>query len=667
MSRFHAAGASLAVAAALAAVAFGAGGGAEFDQTGFVETLVLLAAGIVIALAVLLGRGGRLYGAGAVAGLGAYVAIVALSVSWSITPDVSLAEAGRGLTYLAVFAAAVTATHAWPGVVQITVRGIVIASVALCGWALLTRMFPGNLAELVVGARLGAPFDYWNALSSVATIGLVPALWLGTRPASTPLARALTFPATGALLLTLVLTQSRGGILAAATALIIWFAVTPFRLRSLAILALAAVVVLPVAMWALTKDAFTKTLVPLSAREDVAGRFGLFVVLALIVLFAFGLAFERSAQGRAISLPGRRRLGVAALVLACMIPLAGLTAVAASDRGLGGTISKSVDDLTSGRKSAPPRGAARLGSTDSARGGYWGEAVDVFADRPLAGDGAGSFEVSRLRYRDDPGVVRKAHSFVFQTLADTGLIGLLAALAAFSAWLFAAARSLGVPRRRAVPGGRDWSDERTAVLALALAAVAFGVQSAIDWIWLIPAPAIMALLAAGVVAGRGPLPALGAARGLDPPRLPRAERTVWAAAILLTAVICAWTVAQPARADRAVQRSTEKLVHGDPAGAVEAANDALAIEPHSLPALLARASAQQEAEHLGAALATLRTAVLEHPRNPLAWRRLGMFEAEQLHSVEPPLRIAEVMNRLDPQSGVSGVLIGLSNQNRAKQ
>ena len=59
--------------------------------------------------------------------------------------------------------------------------------------------------------------------------------------------------------------------------------------------------------------------------------------------------------------------------------------------------------------------------------------------------------------------------------------------------------------------------------------------------------------------------------------------------------------------------------------------------------------------------------MLEHPRNPLAWRRLGFFEAETLHSVEPPLRIAEVMNRLDPKGGVGPVLTGLSNQNERNQ
>ena len=273
VARVQAAGASLALAAALAAVAFGAGGGAEFDQTGLVETIVVLVAGVVIALAVLTGRGGTLHGTGAIAGLGAYVAVVALSVGWSITPDISLSEAGRAFTYLAVFAAAVMAAHAWRGAVQIAARALLIACVVVCGWALVTRMFPGELAEIVVGARLGAPFDYWNALSSVATIGIVPALWLGTRNVSAPATRALALPATGIFVLTLALTQSRGGILAAAAALLIWFAVAPYRLRSLAVLVIPTAVVLPVAIWALTKDAFTETLKPLPVARG--GRRGL--------------------------------------------------------------------------------------------------------------------------------------------------------------------------------------------------------------------------------------------------------------------------------------------------------------------------------------------------------------------------------------------------------
>ena len=66
-------------------------------------------------------------------------------------------------------------------------------------------------------------------------------------------------------------------------------------------------------------------------------------------------------------------------------------------------------------------------------------------------------------------------------------------------------------------------------MALALVAVVFGLQSAIDWTWFVPGPMAMTLVAAGFVAGRGPgrrwatrRPRQDGSRGRDaraPPRL----------------------------------------------------------------------------------------------------------------------------------------------------
>ena len=146
----------------------------------------------------------------------------------------------------------------------------------------------------------------------------------------------------------------------------------------------------------------------------------------------------------------------------------------------------------------------------SSRGGYWRQAVDVFEERPGLGTGAGTFGIARLPYRKDQTVSSHAHGFFTQTIADMGLLGLIAALALLAAWLVAAVRSTALGRRREGSQKPEWSPERTALCALALCAVTFGIQSAIDWTWFVPGPSAMALVAAGFVAGRGPLPALGA-------------------------------------------------------------------------------------------------------------------------------------------------------------
>ena len=62
---------------------------------------------------------------------------------------------------------------------------------------------------------------------------------------------------------------------------------------------------------------------------------------------------------------------------------------------------------------------------------------------------------SRTRFRDRPLIVRHAHGYVVQTLADLGLVGLALSLALLGAWLRAAAvRGLRRARPRAAVGRR---------------------------------------------------------------------------------------------------------------------------------------------------------------------------------------------------------------------
>ena len=102
----------------------------------------------------------------------------------------------------------------------------------------------------------------------------------------------------------------------------------------------------------------------------------------------------------------------------------------------------------------------------------------------------------------------------------SGSLGLLVALALLAAWLAAAGRTLGV-RLRSGRIGPDWTAERIALTGLALTAVAYGIQSAIDWTWFIPGPTVAALAAAGFVAGRGPLAPGRRGRAAAAPPRPR--------------------------------------------------------------------------------------------------------------------------------------------------
>jgi O-Antigen ligase len=653
--------APLTVGAALAGIVFGAAGGTELGRTSVVEILMVLLGGAIVAAAIVWGRRGPLYGGTSVLMLGVLAALTALSVMWAIVPELSYVEAGRTLAYLAVFAAGVAGARLAPRAGPVVIQGILLAATAAVAYALAARVWPGSLAENEISNRIGQPFEYWNAVGSTAALAVPGLLWLGSRRCGSIAGRVLAYPAMGAAILAILLTQSRGALAAAALGAIAWFAIVPLRLRSLPVLVVPAVGAGLVGAWALSKDAFAETAQPLAAKESVAGEFGLLLVLLAVVLVAAGLAVNVGLGRVAPAVQVRRRIGIVALAVACAIPLAAFTSVAFSDRGLSGTIADRVNELTSETQTAPTeQGAGRFTAASSTRGKYWNEAADVFADRRSVGAGAGNFAAARLRHRTDPSVTRHAHGFIPQTMADLGIVGLVVTSLLLLAWLVAAARTTALhPRRlpfRRTSGEpaprRDWNGDRLAVVALTLMAVVFGLQSGIDWTWFVPGPAAMALVAAGFVAGRGPAAALPTGSvALDlrrPLREPSPPRLLAAAAVLLTALLAAWAIWQPESADRATGDAIALADQGDVDGALARTQDAADTNPLSAEPLLVEAAIATRAGREDEAREALERAVLRFPGEADTWYRLAAF---QLGTLDRPAEAAQTVRGalyLDP-------------------
>lgn len=676
--------AAVILGGALAGIAFGAAGGTELTRTTTVEVLMVVVCAAVIAVGVLWGRRGPLYGATALVLFAALAALTALSVIWSQVPDLAYIEAGRTFAYLATFAAALAAARVAPQASPVIIKGILIGALAAVAYAIASRIWPGTIAENELSNRIGQPFQYWNAVGTTAALAIPAALWLGSRRTGSVIGRALAYPAIGACVLAILLTQSRGALAAAALGTIAWFAIVPLRLRSLPVLAAPAVGGGVVAAWALSKDAFSKSLQPLSAKESVAGEFGLLVLLMVLVLFAAGLAVNIGLGRVAAPAQLRRRLGIAAVVVACAVPLVAFAAVAVSDRGLYGTVNDRFDELTSETDTAPTEGAGRIAGASSTRGKYWREAGDIFADRRAVGFGAGNFAVARLRYRKDASVTRHAHGFVPQTLADFGIVGVALTTGLLLAWLFAALRASGLhPRRLPFRRGegaplprRDWDVERAAIVALSLVAVVFGLQSALDWTWFVPGPAAMALVAAGFVAGRGPVTAVGGDGGtVDLPatqgsrwRLPRPSKGRIAAAggVALAALILAWAIWQPEASDRETGRALDLVDARDYDAAIAEAQDSADANPLSAEPLLVEAVAEASAGRETAARRTLEQAVLKFPGDPQTWLRLASFQLGTLDRPEEALDTVRGVLFLDPLSRQGGQLF-LDARARARQ
>jgi O-antigen ligase/polysaccharide polymerase Wzy-like membrane protein len=642
---------------AFAGIAFAAKGGTELTRTTITEIVIVLVSGCIVAAAFLWGHRSTSYGVTTLLFFTLLAFLTAASVLWSITPELTYIEAGRTFAYLALFGAAVAVGRLAPRAAPALLIAILIGAVVPVAYGLASRIWPGALAENEVSNRLGQPFDYWNALGCVAAMAVPISLWLGSRRTGSSSARMLAYPAMGACVLAILLTQSRGAAAAALLGAVIWFALVPLRLRSLPVILIPSALASGVAVWALSKDPFSKSLQPISAKEVVADEFGVLVLLMLALLLLAGAAVEATSARRVPSARLRRRIGIVTVAVACLAPLVAFTSVAFSDRGLGDRL----DELTSETQVAPKEGGGRVFAAASSRGKYWREAFHVFGARTFKGVGAGDFAVARLRYRTDDSVTRHAHGWIPQTAADLGILGLIVTTALGAAWLLAALSATNLLPRRWVrdkqgedddelPPRRDWDDARIAIVTVAIVPVVFALQSLVDWTWFVPAPTTMALVAGGFVAGRDPQWARDDAPAEPIRWRPGRNRIVLAVATLLTAGLLAWATWQPEASDRATNDALALADQHKFDRALERTKDAEDLNSLTPDPLLVRASVDTMAGRDDAARDSLEEAVIRFPGDPQTWYRLAAFELGTLDAPEQALETLKGLLYIDPHS-----------------
>jgi hypothetical protein len=258
----------LAVAAGLAAVAFGGAGGIRLEDAVPVELAVTAAGTALAAAAVVVGRGPvRVYGGVTLGLFAALTALTALSIIWSDQPSDSWVEANRTLSYLAAFAGGIALARLFPRRFAAFTGGVLAAACAVCAYAMLSKAFAGTLDADAVISRLRAPFDYWNAIGLMGALAVPLSLWLGARRDGHALVSALAYPALALAIVTMVLAYSRGALIAAAIGSLLWFVLVPLRLRSVAVLCVAGVGAALVLWWALNQDGLTADHIPLVVRE----------------------------------------------------------------------------------------------------------------------------------------------------------------------------------------------------------------------------------------------------------------------------------------------------------------------------------------------------------------------------------------------------------------
>lgn len=323
----------LALAVGLTVVAFVTTGGVDLAPNVWTES-VLLIIGFGCAIAVLMiGAPGRRWGAVTFGLFVLLVVLTAVSVSWSVRPDTSWTEAGRTLSYLAVFGGALAMARLFPQRWAAVVGAVAAAATAICAYALLVKVFPAALDPNETFGRLRAPFDYWNATGLIAAMGLPPCLWIGARRERARLSRALAVPAVTILITAIVLSYSRGAVVVALVGLGIWFWLVPLRLRGALVLAVGAVGGAVLSLYAIETHALTRNLVGLSSRTTAGQAFGLLLLMVLVLGAGAGVVCAFAMDRTAFPAATRRRIGTVLLVIVAMLPLAGVAALAESSVG----------------------------------------------------------------------------------------------------------------------------------------------------------------------------------------------------------------------------------------------------------------------------------------------------------------------------------------------
>ena len=650
----------------------GATGGADLAANTWAQIALVLIAAAVGCAALGLSAKGRAWGVVSLAVFAALAALILVSISWSVQPDSSWQDGNLTLAYIAAFgigiALARVAPERWAGLIG----AVAVVAVTVCGYSLLGKVFPATVApeQARLAARLSAPYGYWNATGLVAALGLAPCVWWGARRGAPRLLRALSVPAIGLLVTALVLSYSRGALLAAAVGLGCWFALVPLRLRGASVLLLGVAGGGAATLWALSKPGITTDGEPLASQVSAGHTFGLVLVLALGVSLVLAIAAFRAGERRPLSERERRRVGTGLVSLVACVPLVVAVAFAASSRGFTGEVSHVWGEVTgSNLAGSASHGAGRLLAAGNLHAAYWREGLDVGSHALFKGVGGLGFGVASQRYSKTQDVALHAHSFWIETVADLGLLGVAVTLALFVAWAVAAARAVGLRWPRARRGWRGWqadvgepvperAAEHAGLVTMLAVVVTFGVHSTIDWTWFIPGLAVPMLLCAGWLAGRGPLvePVGRRARlskssgGLHRAFAAAPGRVGGAAALVALALVCAWTIWQPLRSADADASALAALSANHPAAALADARSARSLDPLAIQPLLYESAIYQAAGDTAAARRALTAEVRLQPANPETWLHLGIFEgqvgqqAQAITALRHALRLAPYDN-----------------------
>ena len=563
--------------------------GGSFDTPERGENAVLLwfGAGAAAAVGLLprtrMPRGGPLV----LALLALLVAWMALGLRWSDSDERTWQEIARLVGYAGVVAVAWTAVGR--GTWRAAAGGLVAGALLVSALAVLSRLWPDLLSDDVPDTlgrdRLSYPFDYWNAVSAWGAMSLCMALAWSAHARRREL-RALLLAAAPLCALAVYLTYSRAGVIAAAIAVVAAVALSRNRWTCAA----HALVTAGAAGFAIAAVR-SEPAIARATGGDGGGKVAIVLLVAAAVCAAAAATLGPWGLD-ALRLP--RRAAGAALAAGCV--LAALTAATV----LADPVSDAWEEFRT--SDVAPRTeddpASRLGSSSGTRYRIWTAAVDSW-EADARGTGAGTFEFWWNRTEGGEHVL-DAHSLYLESLAEIGSGGFALVVAFLLALAALALRAR--PRLE-----RDTSVGANAALLGGFAVFAF--YAGVDWMWEVPAVAVLALGAAALAA---------AARGA-----PEVDRSLPRRLALVGCAVVACLVQAPGIAStEALRDSREAYARGDGEEAARRATDAVDAQPWAASPYVQRGLVAEAGGRLDAAAADLRRAV---EREPLNWRPYALL------------------------------------------
>ncbi len=516
------------VLAAGVALAGRSGAGFEIDAWGPLGMVLVLVAAVLFAI----GRVPNRY-----AGAGALILVALggwflLSTTWGGLP--SVAWAGFNQSVLAAAALVTGSMLATTTTRRQVVIGAVLAGLVVQAAEVLIRLSASDSPDGWFERGLQGPVGYTNAQGAIFALGIPLALWLVTN--QNRLWRAAGGSAAGLLLGALLLTQSRGALVALVIALaaqLLWF-------RSLRTYSFALILVLAAGgLGLLLRDVDVAVLDGTAAEQlETLRRYALYtagIAAVLGVLAAVQLRTAATRRGVA--------LGLTAVVIV------GAGAIAAANQSAAESVFQSTDPTTS------PGGTTRLLAVGlSGRQETWRVATAMAGDNVLVGAGPGAYARQWTMDRQIPELyVQRPHSIELELLTELGIVG----VAFFVAFVALSATGLfrAIDRRAAGAG--------LGVFAFLIA------HASIDLTWSMPAIVASTLLVVGAASGWA-----------------KARAVPWPAraAVALIGVLVIMSLGAPYIADRQLE-AAEAAELRDPADARRHTESALQLNPWEPAAL----------------------------------------------------------------------------------